>query len=144
MSMAKLPTPTVTPGPGTSSAPDSEAFSVTGALPVGAGPGEVVTLVSLPLDPLPPPQAAAAVRTTATSTRRGLMGGDPRTGRRKLWTFIGDSPRQMSKRSGVRPPGQNEAVLLAEVVDVSARVAATPARSAKVAALADLLRQLAA
>jgi DNA ligase 1 len=34
-------------------------------------------------------------------------------------------------------------MLLAEVVDVSARVAATPARTAKVAALADLLRRLA-
>ena len=33
-------------------------------------------------------------------------------------------------------------MLLAEVVELSQRVAATPARSAKIAALADLLRRL--
>jgi DNA ligase-1 len=38
--------------------------------------------------------------------------------------------------------GQNDGMLLTEVVEASARVAATPARSAKIAALADLLRRL--
>jgi ATP-dependent DNA ligase I len=39
--------------------------------------------------------------------------------------------------------GHNEGMLLAEVVEASARVAATPARTAKIAALADVLRRLA-
>jgi DNA ligase-1 len=40
------------------------------------------------------------------------------------------------------PAGQNDGMLLVEVVEASARVAATPARSAKIAALAELLRKL--
>src|SRR5919106_1944076 len=122
MLISARPVPSVTPGSGTSSLPDSSAFRLTSSAASGAL--DVVDVSTASPPPSSPPQAAdtkaRALRAARASGRRGM--------------FTSVSLRWSAPHNG--------AVLMAEVVTVSETVAATPARGAKIAALAGLLARL--